>query len=662
MSYVVCRAEKLKTAGNVGGSAAHIQRTRPTPNADPDRTGLNRVLVGAAGDDIPALVRARIADYGLKTRKNSVLAFEVILSASPDYFRPEAPEVSGTWDAARLEPWVDASQKWLREKYGSRLISAVLHLDEETPHIHAVVVPVDEKNSLNCRAFLGNRKLLSQLQTDAGNAFKHLGLDRGVERSGAKHTKIKEYYAAVNSKFEIVPPVETPMPVQPGPEPTPPLVFFGPAARDKFAAELESWKTRKAHYDAQLKKRNEEIRVANTVAHRLAAKYQAQAADSKFKEKEMKALRAENSRLAKKLDQAGAEVEALKALTAELRGADLVDVLQRIYGATEDASSKPAHRTRKFKVPSRSASVAVTGELWADNATGDGGKGAINLVLQLEGWGQDRFKDAVRVLAEHFRPGEVAAAVGRRQAVQALAEVEAAKAQPLPPVDLAPVQATWVRVQRYLTQVRRLPPHLVEWARERGLLHSDARANAVFVLHQGAGCFRRGSYDPADRPAFRQTQRPAGSRLPYVLPGSAGADVWVCEGPIDALSIKAVHRSATVIATGGNTDPAKLREIVAESLASGGRLVLGHDSDESGHAQAAKLAKALGGEPIRAEVPAGAKDWNEALQAQPGLVSVGMVLAGDGQTVTAAQAAELARCEAAEAARVSAPVSRSRQR
>ena len=28
MSYVVCRAEKLKTAGNVGGSAAHIQRTR----------------------------------------------------------------------------------------------------------------------------------------------------------------------------------------------------------------------------------------------------------------------------------------------------------------------------------------------------------------------------------------------------------------------------------------------------------------------------------------------------------------------------------------------------------------------------------------------------------------------------------------------------------
>ena len=354
----------------------------------------------------------------------------------------------------------------------------------------------------------------------------------------------------------------------------------------------------------------------------------------------MKALHAENARLAKKLDHAGAEVEALKALTAELRGADLVDVLQRIYGATEDASSKPAHRTRKFKVPSRSASVAVTGELWADNATGDGGKGAINLVLQLEGWGQDRFKDAVRVLAEHFRPGEVAAAVGRRAAAAAVAEVEAATAAPLPLVDLAPVPATWSRVQRYLTQVRRVPPQLVEWARELGLLHSDARANAVFVLHERAGCFRRGSYDPADRPAFRQTQRPAGSRLPYVLPGSA--DVWICEGPIDALSIKAVHRSATVIATGGNTDPAKLREIVAERLAAGGRLVLGHDSDESGHAQAAKLAKALGGEPIRAEVPAGAKDWNEALQAQPGLVGARLVLTDDGRTVSAAAQANAA--------------------
>jgi hypothetical protein len=185
----------------------------------------------------------------------------------------------------------------------------------------------------------------------------------------------------------------------------------------------------------------------------------------------------------------------------------------------------------------------------------------------------------------------------------------------------------------------------------------------VFVLHQGAGCFRRGSYDPADRPAFRQTQRPAGSRLPYVLPGSAGADVWVCEGPIDALSIKAVHRSATVIATGGNTDPAKLREIVAERLAAGGRLVLGHDSDESGNAQAAKLAKVLGGAPIRAQVPGGAKDWNEALQKSPGLPGAGLVLLDDGRVVRPeVLAAERAAAAQAEADSVTVKVNRSRQR
>ena len=423
-------------------------------------------------------------------------------------------------------------------------------------------------------------------------------------------------------------------------------MFAGAAAKQAYDQADKKHAAEKARYESQLKKHRAEVAAANRKAHELAKKNQAQAADSKLKGTEMKALKAENSKLAKKLDEATAEVQALKALAAELRGADPVDVLQRVYGAAEDAGSKPSHKTRKFKVPGRSGNVAVTGELWTDNATGDGGKGAINLVLQLEGWGQDRFKDAVRVLAEHFRPGEVAAAVGRRQAAEALAEVEAVKAQPLPPVDLTPVPTTWPRVRRYLTEVRRLPPAVVDWAAKLGLLHSDARANAVFVLHGREGCFRRGSYDPTDKPAFRQTQRPAGSRLPYVVPGRPGADVWICEAAIDALSIKAVYPGAHVIATGGNTDPAKLRELVAERLSGGGRLVLGHDADEAGQAQAAKVAKVLGGSPIRAQVPGGAEDWNAALQARPGLAGAGLVLAGDGSTVTAAQEAERARREA----------------
>ena len=38
MAFMILRAEKLKTMGNVGGSLAHNYRTIETPNADPSRT------------------------------------------------------------------------------------------------------------------------------------------------------------------------------------------------------------------------------------------------------------------------------------------------------------------------------------------------------------------------------------------------------------------------------------------------------------------------------------------------------------------------------------------------------------------------------------------------------------------------------------------------
>jgi hypothetical protein len=39
---------------------------------------------------------------------------------------------------------------WLREKYGDRVISAVLHLDEATPHLQFLILPLDDNGRLNC--------------------------------------------------------------------------------------------------------------------------------------------------------------------------------------------------------------------------------------------------------------------------------------------------------------------------------------------------------------------------------------------------------------------------------------------------------------------------------------------------------------------------------
>ena len=121
MSYVVCRAEKLKTAGNVGGSAAHIQRTRPTPNADQARMGLNRVLVGAAGNCPPEALRAALQGApkvllchdGDKAgqRQAQALAAELAAAGVPAE-RRHPPKPAKDWaDALRADPGLAAAAR-----------------------------------------------------------------------------------------------------------------------------------------------------------------------------------------------------------------------------------------------------------------------------------------------------------------------------------------------------------------------------------------------------------------------------------------------------------------------------------------------------------------------------------------------------------------------
>ena len=69
---------------------------------------------------------------------------------------------------------------WLRKKYGDRVISAVLHLDEATPHLQFLILPLDDNGRLNCRKlFGGSRRVMADLQTDYAQAVAHLSMKRG---------------------------------------------------------------------------------------------------------------------------------------------------------------------------------------------------------------------------------------------------------------------------------------------------------------------------------------------------------------------------------------------------------------------------------------------------------------------------------------------------
>ncbi|TBZ27309.1 MobV family relaxase, partial [Rhizobium leguminosarum] len=187
-NFAICRISKLSTWGNIAGSGAHTYRHKGmAPNADPRRLGKNQTLVGRP-DDVVEDVRRRVDELG-QPRKNAVLCVEHLLTASPGFFKGKTP--------AEVRAWADKNVEFLVERYGRENVAHVtLHLDEETPHLVAYVVP-EVGGKLNARQLFGGRDKLRRLQSDYADRFKADGLDRGVEGSKAKHRTVKNFYAAL---------------------------------------------------------------------------------------------------------------------------------------------------------------------------------------------------------------------------------------------------------------------------------------------------------------------------------------------------------------------------------------------------------------------------------------------------------------------------------
>lgn len=187
--------------GSIGGKDSHELRQRETLNADPEREQLNRQVIGTvAADD----VKERLGSTGVAIRKDSVLAIDVFATASPEFFARNHPDDPACREFQRS--LVD----FLHKEFGKdNVVSLRAHHDETSPHWHATVVPIREKtikvgrqvkterteNRLCAKDWLGgDRHTLSKLQTRFANEMKHLGLERGIMGSQAKHVEVKQFY------------------------------------------------------------------------------------------------------------------------------------------------------------------------------------------------------------------------------------------------------------------------------------------------------------------------------------------------------------------------------------------------------------------------------------------------------------------------------------
>lgn len=125
----------------------HCARREPdgTSAIDPDRAHLNRILVGSEYGVLASLDDFYETGVQRPAQQSESPYLRIVVSASAPYFRPDDPDAAGTWDQERLDVWLDATMNQLRSEHGEDLVYVELHLDEDTPHLHAVVAPTYAK-------------------------------------------------------------------------------------------------------------------------------------------------------------------------------------------------------------------------------------------------------------------------------------------------------------------------------------------------------------------------------------------------------------------------------------------------------------------------------------------------------------------------------------
>lgn len=92
--------------------------------------------------------------------------------------------------------WIEANKDWMIKVYGQEnIVRFTLHVDEKTPHIHAVTVPITSDGRLSAKDFANGKQALRDLQSDYARHMERFGLKRGLEHTGVKHETAQEYYA-----------------------------------------------------------------------------------------------------------------------------------------------------------------------------------------------------------------------------------------------------------------------------------------------------------------------------------------------------------------------------------------------------------------------------------------------------------------------------------
>ena len=182
----------------IGYIESHNERTKEkyasNPDVDTARSHLNFHLV-TPQRKYRAEAEKQIAEVGCRTRSDSVRVVEALVTASPEFFKGKKK--------SEVKAYFQEALGFIQEHQDPKtIISAVVHMDEKTPHMHLCFVPLTEDKRLSAKEIVGNKKKLTQWQDRFWEHMvkKYPDLERGESASetGRDHIPPRLFKEAVH--------------------------------------------------------------------------------------------------------------------------------------------------------------------------------------------------------------------------------------------------------------------------------------------------------------------------------------------------------------------------------------------------------------------------------------------------------------------------------
>lgn len=208
-NYAVLHSQK--NSGSSGGLGNHIDRKEGKEhsflNADKNRRHLNKEFAEEKfkGLKLSEAIDKRIEEGyngNRKIRTDAVKSVNHIFSGSNERM------LQIFSDEKKKMEWLRENYKFACREFGKdNIVRFTLHMDEKTPHIHCVAVPLTKDGRLSAKEIIGNRKQMELRQDRYAEAMNKFGLERGISAklTKARHETAKEWNRKVANNIENKP-------------------------------------------------------------------------------------------------------------------------------------------------------------------------------------------------------------------------------------------------------------------------------------------------------------------------------------------------------------------------------------------------------------------------------------------------------------------------